>query len=106
MAGTTTNSLSTTATQASLRLTRERVGERQAVLGEGVGIEGDPRRQGHAAERGAGVGDDPLDRVAVAADRERLGDHGVDVRSAADLGEGDRPSRRPGVLNVTEPSPR
>ena len=52
-------------------------------LGQGVGVEGDPRLEGHAAERGAGVGDDPLDGVAVAADGQRLGDHRVDVRRRA-----------------------
>ena len=87
------------------RLARERVGIGDDLLGEGVRVVGDARFQGHAADRRASVGDDPLDGVALATDAEGLGEHGLDVRAAPDVGvaDGGVPGgRRQDDLTLTE----
>ena len=71
------------------RLTRERVRVGDDLLGEGVSVVGDARFEGHAADRGASVRDDPLDGVAFASDGQGLGQHGIDIRPAADVGVAD-----------------
>jgi hypothetical protein len=72
------------------RFARERIGERQDALRQDVRVECDLRRERHATKRGLGVGDDPLRGVARPSDPERLGDHRLDIRPAAELVVGDR----------------
>ena len=88
-------------------LARERVGEVERALGERIGVERDLRRQRYTPR--SAVRASATNRSTTLPSRpigQRLGDHRVDVRAAADLGERDGPLACSRARNVTDPSPR
>ena len=74
------------ADRRGLRADVESRSERLNVAGQTRLVEEDAGRDVHAADRGPGVEDDPLDRAARTTNRDRLGHEALDVRPAIDVG--------------------